>query len=424
VRVIEEGPSGFAVVGDVMLFAAKTDAEGRELWRTDGTRGGTRLVRDISPGERSSNPFGVPLGDVFVFAARDGRHGEELWRSDGTRRGTFLLVDIKPHGQNAGDWSFSTATDDGRVFFTADDGRHGEELWVTDGTRRGTHLVRDIDRTPGESTGYHDQPRELTVVGRRVFFAASDGVHGVELWVSDGSRVGTRMVADIDPGPPTSDIRDRPSWLTAAGDRIFFVADDGVHGPELWVSDGTATGTVMSRQIREGRRSSRIEQMAALGDRVVFSATTPIHGKEPWVSDGTPEGTTMLADIAEGDRNSIPYQPVMARGRVFFTAHDADRRAELWSTDGTSTGTRLVKEFPSDTPCGMAPVAAIGGIVFLEGCTLWESDDTERGTIKVGGVPSASREYGVLSDVLLFQNETDAGRGSLWTATPITHVGG
>jgi ELWxxDGT repeat protein len=180
----------------------------------------------------------------------------------------------------------------------------------------------------------------------------------------------------------------------------------------------------MSRQIRDGRRSSRIEQITALGDRVVFSATTPIHGKEPWVSDGTPGGTMMLADIAEGDRNSIPYQPVVARGRVFFTAHDADRRAELWSTDGTSTGTRLVKEFPSDTPCGMAPVAAIGGIVFLEGCTLWESDGTERGTIKVGGGPSASREYGVLSDVLLFQNETDAGRGSLWTATPITHVGG
>jgi ELWxxDGT repeat protein len=158
VRVIEEGPSGFALVGDVMLFAAKTDAEGRELWRTDGTRGGTRLVRDISPGERSSNPLGVPLGDVFVFAARDGRHGEELWRSDGTRRGTFLLEDIKPHGQNAGDWSFSTATDDGRVFFTADDGRHGEELWVTDGTKRGTHLVRDIDRTPGDRPGITISP--------------------------------------------------------------------------------------------------------------------------------------------------------------------------------------------------------------------------------------------------------------------------
>ena len=131
------------------------------------------------------------------------------------------------------------------------------------------------------------------------------------------------------------------------------------------------------------------------------------------MSDGTRAGTMLLADIAEGDRNSLPYQPVVARGHLFFTAHDAGKRPELWSTDGDSTGTRLVKEFPSDTPCGMAPVAAIGGIVFLEGCTLWESDGTDRGTVKVGGGASASREYGVLSDILLFQNQTDAGRASL-----------
>jgi ELWxxDGT repeat protein len=424
-----QGYDGFAAIGDVVVFAGVTESHGRELWRTDGTKRGTRLVRDIFPGEHSSDPFGVPLGDIFVFAAKDGRHGQELWRSDGTRRGTYLLEDIKPRGKGRTLWwSFSSATDDGRVFFrvlfTTDDGRHGEELWITDGTGVGTHVVRDIDRPTGESNVFRAQPREMTVLGRRVFFTASDGEHGFELWVSDGTEGGTGMLADVDRRASRHRNRSGPASLTAAGDRLFFVADDGIHGRELWVSDGTADGTTMVHEIAPGRRSARVEQLAAFGDRVVFSATDGTHGKEPWSSDGTSDGTVRLADIADGDRSSLPYQPVVIGDRVVFTAHDADKQAELWITDGSASGTRLVKEFPSDTPCGVAPVAAIGGIAFLRGCTLWETDGTARGTIKVDGGPHPSFEFGVLGDVLFMWNEETSGTAALWAATPITHEDG
>ena len=83
-----------------------------------------------------------------------------------------------------------------RLFFTADDGVHGHELWKSNGRRSGTVLVKDIRRC---SSGY-EAVSLLTRVGADLFFATDDGVHGQELWTSDGSRPGTVLVKDINAG--------------------------------------------------------------------------------------------------------------------------------------------------------------------------------------------------------------------------------
>src|SRR5258706_15208409 len=101
-------------------------------------------------------------------------------------------------------------------------------------------LVKDINQTGAES-----RPTQLARVGDRVFFAANDGVHGIELWVSDGTSGGTYLVKDINPGTGDSS----PRSIADINGIAYFLADDGVHGLELWKSDGTESGTVLIKDL-------------------------------------------------------------------------------------------------------------------------------------------------------------------------------
>ena len=150
------------------------------------------LVKDINPGPTfGTGCCGGPMnvaGTLF-FAANDGRHGDELWRSDGTAAGTRMVADTAPG--NAGlapsDFGAVGAT----LFFEGFDPTHGFELWKSDGTASGTTLVKDINTNPDsvswEGSSY---PSQLTGVGNQLFFVADDGIHDR----CCGGRTGRRRV--------------------------------------------------------------------------------------------------------------------------------------------------------------------------------------------------------------------------------------
>jgi ELWxxDGT repeat protein len=129
------------------LLAMEDETHGSELWFTDNTPQGTRLVKDIFPGRHASGPGSYTrLGNVSVFLASDGVHGVELWRSDGTSAGTYMLADIGPGAQNYGG-GYPSAVLNGVLYFSADDGVVGNELWRTDGTTSGTCSSAVLDRS-------------------------------------------------------------------------------------------------------------------------------------------------------------------------------------------------------------------------------------------------------------------------------------
>jgi ELWxxDGT repeat protein len=135
----------------------------------------------------------------------------------------------------------------GTLYFVANDGTTGYELWKSDGTSAGTRLVRNIN-----SGGNSSYPRYLTNVSGTLFFSADDGTKGHELWKSDGTPGGTVLVRDIRPASGGINFGSYPRHLANVNGTLFFAANDGTRGYELWKSDGTSTGTVLVKDIRPG----------------------------------------------------------------------------------------------------------------------------------------------------------------------------
>ena len=223
-----------AAVGSRLYFVGMDLQHGIELWRTDGTLASTLLVKDIKKvGTGDSNPAGLVDVDGTLFFSASGTGGDELWKTDGTEAGTVRVKDINPDG-SSGPQGLTAM--DGAVYFTADDGSHGRELWKSDGTAAGTRLVRDIRPGPEGSVGEQRCADmdcaawpAMASAGGRLLLTADDGVHGVEPWISDGTRPGTSLLADVSPSGGSD-----PTSLTGVGDHLYFAADDMTHGKELW----------------------------------------------------------------------------------------------------------------------------------------------------------------------------------------------
>jgi len=198
-------------------------------------------------------------------------------------------------------WDFGLSA----IPFVADDGVHGFELWRSDGTPDGTTLVRDI--RVGSQGSFHAGVYgdvQLIGVGNALFFIANDGVHGFELWRSDGTPEGTMLVRDIRPGLGSA--FGGSEMLAVMHDTLYFIANSGEVG--LWRSDGTYEGTFL---IRNGG----LDYWSALlvNNGTLFIATYD----SLWKSDGTPEGTVLVRDRLCID-TGLTHSAVFHRGSMHF----------------------------------------------------------------------------------------------------------
>jgi len=320
----------FLEVGGILFFEGKRYhlPEDYELWRSDGTPANTYMVKDINPGAGSSyaSPF-VGVNGLLFLAATDGVHGGELWKSDGTAAGTVLVRDINPgaSGSIIGNPYYPYSEFQGQFFFSAADGVHGQELWKSDGTASGTVMVKDMN--PGSADGFVYQTGQLTKAGGKLFFTASDGVHGVELWVSDGTEQGTHIVKDINPGPDSG----YGFNLVPLRDFLCFTAYSPDYGYELWRSDGTEAGTYLIKDICPGPGSGWPGFNCVQGRLYLRANDGGAYGTELWTSDGTPEGTYRLTDINPGPAGSYPMYLAATNGLLLFQAADGIHGEELWA---------------------------------------------------------------------------------------------
>ena len=185
-------------------------------------------------------------------------------------------------------------------------------------------------------------PYGFVVFNDLLFFSADDGQSGHELWKTDGTDAGTVRVKDILFGEYGS----TPQELTVLGNAMYFSAgseDDYPNDREIWRSDGTEAGTVRVKDIYVGGESSRPEDFTVFGDKVFFTADDGASGREPWISDGTELGTFRLKDITEGSDSSIASSAVAPLGNHLYFFASKDRFHGLWKSDGTPAGAALVR---------------------------------------------------------------------------------
>jgi ELWxxDGT repeat protein len=231
---------------------------------------------------------------------------------------------------------------------------------------------------------------EFTNVNGTLFFTADDGVTGYELWKSDGTADGTTLVKDIHSGVGSS----FPQGLTVVNDTLFFTADDGVSGAELWKSDGTADGTILVKDINPGGERSGPGFLTAVNVTLLFVADDGVSGYELWRSDGTAAGTILVKEFWPGSSNEpLPVEFTNVNGTLFFQANDGVTGGELWRSDGTAAGTILVKDIqPGTESSSPENLTAVNGTLFfwsgrfgtdVTNRGLWKSDGTADGTILV-----------------------------------------
>ena len=220
----------------------------------------------------------------------------------------------------------------------------------------GTVLVKDINPGVGGSADADDGYgySSATAVAGKLFFTADDGTHGPELWSSNGTGAGTVLVKDVKPGVPNA--KDSgPTNLTDVGGTLFFAANDGIHGAEPWASDGTEAGTVLVKDVNQGgaftvaKRGTRNYSKGTLRLKVtVAGAGRLVVG---------PAGSSPIRTSRQNPRAAGRTTATLTPTRAGMSKlRQSLRRAHR---HGGNVGTLKVRARFTFTPCGGTPSSQV-----------------------------------------------------------------
>lgn len=393
VKDINPGPASsspsdrLVVLNNQVIFSAVHPTYGRELWKSDGTNAGTTLIRDAVPGATGSNQENLfkttVAGNQAFFIANTAASGEELWRTDGSSAGTYQVKDIRTG--SASSTPIIGGVFGNKLLFTANDGLSEREPWISDGTAAGTFMLKDIAAGPMSSSSDN-----FVVFKNKVLFAAVTLTTGQELWITDGTQAGTQLLKDIEPGM----IGSSPVLVNGitTPNKYFFTCFTSDHGFEIWETDGTGAGTKLFKDVEPGPGdaipilmpsydnlyANPYYQPLFQGNKFFFSAFTIDKGRELYISDGTPSGTTLVKNLDNNFQDGVAgFSYYISASAVYFCGSDGINQGELFISNGTSVGTQLTGR----TNFSAGGFADVKPFVIINGFLLFLGNDGDDSTI-------------------------------------------
>lgn len=337
-----------------------------------------------------------------------------LWKTDGTAGGTVPLFP-----GNAAPFSFPYGVTEanGIFYFHANTTANGFELWKTDGTATGTALVRDIN--PGAASAFHYRFADFTVFNGAVYFQANDGVNGFELWKSDGTREGTVMLVDIN---RASGAGSAPTDFTVFNGFLYFSADDGSGARKLWKTDGSAAGTGVVMEMTIVTGSSYLPDDFARGFPVLNGELYFV-GNGVWKTNGT-ETMLVAENAAVRWATALQYGFAVYNGELYFQADESTNNWELFKTDGSPANMVLIKDINTEnggrrSDYLFSQYHVHNGTLYFQakdnvnGPRLWKTNGTTGGTLLVTNLNSSFENFRSRDDGLYFTAGAGARYG-LW----------
>lgn len=319
-----------AVLGSSLYFAGQTANNKLQLWATDGSTITTQLFKNIYPSGNSQPSYFHTFNNNLYFSADNGINGFQLWKSDGTNAGTNLFATTFTGTPSSGAYPIMVINN--KLIFSAVFNSFGDrQLFSTDGI---TYQSLNVNLLYSAGIGTLGS---VDTLNGKMFFAASTTSFpsDQELWVTDGTPSGTMLVKDINIGTSAAS---GPSDFCRLNNKLYFSAATAAHGFELWETDGTLTGTQIVKDIFTGTSGSSPTRLIRWNNKIYFNASNVVGPGEMYVTDGTLAGTVLFKAGLRLDNLSY-----LDKGTsLLFAASSSTTGIEWYTTDGTSANTNLL----------------------------------------------------------------------------------
>ncbi|MFZ9029528.1 MAG: T9SS type A sorting domain-containing protein [Crocinitomicaceae bacterium] len=261
------------------------------------------------------SPSNLTVIDSLLYFNAKDNDGWDVWKYNGVDD-PIQITNLNTTGGSGG-FNYFTKYHD-KIYFTAWGG-NGSGLMTYDPV---TGTVEDVF-----PVSTYISPSSLIVYHDTLYFSANDGMFGYELWQYSGSGNPTLRV-DLDAGANSSNI----TPLIIFDDKLICSGRTTSTGHEIWTYEGTSIPSLIM-DINQGIEDSNPSHPVIFNNKVYFSAATINDGVELWEYDGI-NIPDMIMDINSGSNSSFPDYFTIYNNVLYFSANDGVSGNELWMYDG------------------------------------------------------------------------------------------